>query len=132
MNPSELANHIRSGPVELVLDATLRFRRRTRSNPCDRNEFLQVLRSSETHRDLNISEDEWVLLIKTIGHIKGIKDIEFCLFGQFAEAVDSANSLRKLEIDIEGETFPVDPSGVTALANALREHTGLAGILLVG
>jgi hypothetical protein len=48
MNPRELVDHIRSGPAELVLDKPLRFRRRTRSNPCDFNEFLQALHSSET------------------------------------------------------------------------------------
>jgi hypothetical protein len=48
MNPRELVDHIRSGPTKLVLGKPLRFRRRTRSNPCDFNEFLQALRSSET------------------------------------------------------------------------------------
>jgi hypothetical protein len=73
-------DHIRSGPAELVLKEPLRFRRRTRSNPCDFNEFLQALQSSETIRTvqcgsqqrLDITEDEWVLLVKTLGSIKGI------------------------------------------------------------
>ena len=81
MNARELVDHIRSGPAKLVLDKPLpRFRRRTRSNPCDFNEFLQALQSSETirsvdckpHRTLNTSEDEWVLLLKTLGNIKDI------------------------------------------------------------
>jgi hypothetical protein len=38
MNPRELVDHIRSGPTELVLREPLRFRRRTRSNPCDFND----------------------------------------------------------------------------------------------
>jgi hypothetical protein len=66
MNPRELVDHIRSGPAKLVLDEALRFRRRTRSNPCDLNEFLQALQSSETirtvkcgsHRIMGIAEDE--------------------------------------------------------------------------
>jgi hypothetical protein len=63
MNPRE--HVIRSGPEELVLDKPLRFRRRTRSNPCDFSEFLQALQFSETIRTvrcksqvrLNITED---------------------------------------------------------------------------
>jgi hypothetical protein len=31
-------------------EPVVRFRRRTRSNPCDFNEFLQALQSSETIR----------------------------------------------------------------------------------
>jgi hypothetical protein len=43
MNPRELVDHIRSGPawLVLILGIPLRFRRRTRSNPCDFNEFLE-------------------------------------------------------------------------------------------
>jgi hypothetical protein len=80
MNPRELVDYIRSGPAELVLDEPLRFRRRTHSNPCDFNEFLRALQSSETirtveclsHTYLGISEDEWVLLVKTLGRIRDI------------------------------------------------------------
>ena len=69
MNAHELVDLIRSGPAQLMLDEPLRFRRRTRSNPCDFNEFLQALQSSETiqrvkcesHTELGISEDQWVL-----------------------------------------------------------------------
>jgi hypothetical protein len=142
MNPRELVDHIRSGPAKLVLEEPLRFRRRTRSNPCDFNEFLQALRSSETistaecgsHRPLGVTEDEWVLLIKTLGNIKDIHHLDFaCTPGSryfyplqaVADAVKSAHSLYKLEIDIVGETLPRDPSGMIALANALREHTAL-------
>jgi hypothetical protein len=86
MNPRELVDHIHSGPTVLELDKPLRFRRRTRSNPCDFNDFLQALRSSETirtayccpsHLELGIAEDQWVLLIKTIGCIKGIQNLTF-------------------------------------------------------
>jgi hypothetical protein len=60
-----------------VLDKPLRFRRRTRSNPYDFNEFSQALQSSETirnvlcksHRRLGIAEDEWVVLVKTLERI---------------------------------------------------------------
>jgi hypothetical protein len=142
MNPRELVDHIRSGPSLLALDEPLRFRRRTRSNPCDFNEFLQALQSSETIRQvrcssqqtLGITEDEWVLLVRTIGRIRDIHNLWFCCrFGSrvfrpflaFADAVRSAQSLYKLRIRIEGRTFPRDSSGLTALANALREHTAL-------
>jgi hypothetical protein len=91
MNARELVDHIRSGPVELVLDKPLpRFRRRTRSNPCDFNEFLDALQSSETiytaacssHRQLGISEDEWVLLFKTLGRIRYMQTLTlWCAVG---------------------------------------------------
>jgi hypothetical protein len=143
MNARELVDHIHSGPTELVLDEPLhRFRRRTRSNPCDFNDFLQALRSSETIRSvtccsqlqLYITEHEWVLLVKTIGSIKCIDYLSlsceegsrsFRLFQAVADAVNNAHSLCMLEIHIEGETLPKDPPGLTALVNALREHTGL-------
>jgi hypothetical protein len=143
MNPRELVDHIRSGPTDLVLDKALpRFRRRTRSNPCDFNEFLQALQSNETirsvtcksHLKLEISEDEWVLLVKTLGRIKGIEDLrldcspgsrDFHPFQTVADAVNSARSLCELSIGVGGRIFPRDQSGLTALANALREHTAL-------
>jgi hypothetical protein len=142
MNSRELVDYIRSGPAELVLDEPLRFRRRTRSNSCDFNEFLQALQSSETIRTvqcgtqqtLGITEDEWVLLVKTIGRIKNIEDLRlFCSSGSrdfrpfqaFADAVNIAESLCKLRIRLDGGIFPRDSSGLTALANALREHTAL-------
>jgi hypothetical protein len=142
MNPRELVDHIRSGPAALVLTKPLRFRRRTRSNPCDFNEFLQALRSSETirtatcgsHRELGISEDDWVLLVKTLGSIKGIRvlnlycragSLDFHPFQAVADAVKSAQSLCKLIIALDSETFPRDPSGLTALANAIRQHKAL-------
>jgi hypothetical protein len=142
MNPRELVDHVRSGLAELELVDPLRFRRRTRSNPCDFDEFLQALQSSGTIRDVNsgsqlhlgISEHEWVLLIKILGRIKDIQHLawrcslgsrDFHPFQAMAEAVNSAQSLRKLYIGIYGETFPRDPSGINALVNALREHTTL-------
>jgi hypothetical protein len=142
MNTRELVDHIRSGPAELVLFQPLRLRRRTRSNPCDFNEFLRALQSSETirtvkcesHAELGISEDEWVLLVKTLGSIKGIQNLRFnCVSGShnfhpfqaFADAVNNAQLLRKLIFVLDPESFSRDPSGLTALANALREHAAL-------
>jgi hypothetical protein len=138
MNPRELVDQIHSGPAELVLSKPLRFHHQTCSNPCDFNEFLQALRSSQTIRtvtcktqltfDLGISEDEWVLLVKTIGSIKGIEHLQlwcapgsrdFHPFQAAAEAVNNAHSLCKLSIHV---AFPGDPLGLSALANALREH----------
>jgi hypothetical protein len=143
MNSRELlVDHVRSGPSELVLYDPLRFRRRTRSNPCDFNEFLQALQSSETirditcgsHQELGIAEDEWVLLVKAIGRIKGIDDLklhctpgsrDFQPFQAVACAVKNAQSLRKLRVVVEGETFLSDQSGLIALTSALRGHTTL-------
>jgi hypothetical protein len=142
MNPRELVDHIHSGPTEIVLDRPLRFHRRTRSNPCDFNEFLQALQSNETirtaecgvHLLLGVSEDEWILLVKKLGSIKGIEhlslesfsgSIGFHPFQAIADAVNNAHSLCNLNINILGETIPRDPSGMIALANALREHTAL-------
>jgi hypothetical protein len=141
MNPRELVDHIRSGPAELVLDKPLRFRRRTRSNPCDFNEFLQALQSSGTIRTvrcgsqllLSTSEDHWVLLVKALGRIQDIQHLElFCTSGSrdfhpfqaVADAVNNARSLCKLLVDQLGSVSRY-PSGVIALANALREHTAL-------
>jgi hypothetical protein len=120
----------------------LRFRRRTPSNPSDFNEFLQALRSSETirtatcgsHQEVGIAEDEWVLLVKTLGSINDIHHLtlycthgsrDFHPFQALADAVNSAHSLHQLRVDLQGETVPRDPSGMIALANALREHTAL-------
>jgi hypothetical protein len=142
MNPRELVDHVRGGPVELELFWPLRFRRRTRSNPCDFNEFLQALQSSETIRtvrcksqtDLGISEHEWVLLVKTLGRIQEIQHLrldctldsrDFNPFQAVADTVNNAHSLCKLIVDHKDISVRGDPSGMTALANALREHTNL-------
>jgi hypothetical protein len=146
MNAHELVDHIRSGPTEILLNKPLRFRRRTRSNPCDFNEFLQALQSNETiqtaevgaHHLLGVSEDEWVLLVQTLGSIKGIEHLDLkCFSGSIAyhpfqaiaDAVNNAHSLRNLDIAVLGESIPRDPSGMIALANALREHTALQEFL---
>jgi hypothetical protein len=50
--------------------------------------------------------------------------LDFHPFQAFADAVNNAHSLSKLVI-FPHCTFPIDPSGLTALANALREHTAL-------
>jgi hypothetical protein len=55
MNPCELVDHIRSGPAELDLQEPLQFCRQTCSNPCDFDEFLQALQSSETIRTVRCS-----------------------------------------------------------------------------
>jgi hypothetical protein len=146
MNSRELLDHIRSGPAELGLCRALRFRRRTcfngRFNPCDFDELLQALQSSETIRTitcfppqrLDITEEEWALLVKTTGRIRDIQNLtlccragsrEFCPLQTVADALNNARSLHKLEIHLWGQNFPGDSSGTTALANALREHTPL-------
>jgi hypothetical protein len=142
MDVCDLVDRIRSDPAELVLEEPLRFRCRARSNPCDFNELLQALESSETIQTVNcesqlrlgISEDEWVILVDTLGSMRGIKNLRlscrvgsrnFDPFRVVADAVNNAQSLRKLDIDMEYETLFRDPSGIAALANALREHSGL-------
>jgi hypothetical protein len=142
MNPRELVDHIRSGPAELELSEPLRFNHQTCSNPCDLNEFLRVLQSSETirtvscqpHFILQLGIDEWVLLVKSIGRIKCIGALTLWFdshnlhaFQAVADAVNSAHSLHTLQLIfvVRSETFPRDLSGLTALVNALGEHTGL-------
>jgi hypothetical protein len=152
MNTRELVNHIRSGPAKLVLDEQLLFLPRTcfngRCNPCELDEFLHALESSVTIQDvfcssqqtLRNTEDEWVLLVQTLGRIRHIQNLsllcragsrDFRPFQAFAEAVNNAQSLRQFSIVLHGEAFPRDSSGLTALANALREHTGLQEFRLI-
>jgi hypothetical protein len=146
MYSRELVDHIRCGPAVLLLNTTLRFRRRTcfngRLNPCDFDVFLQALQASETIRNvqccsqqtLGISEDQWVLLVKTIGRIRDIQSLsirytagsrDFRPFQAVTDAVKNARSLCKLIIALDDQTLPRDSSGLTALANALREHAAL-------
>jgi hypothetical protein len=148
MNPRELVDHIHSGPAKLMIDKPLCFRRRTPSNPCDFNEFLQALQSSETIRDvtcfsqvqLGITEDQWVLLVTTIGHIKDIQFLEFFCqpgsrdfhpFQEVTDAVNNAHSLcrLKLKVDANSGSLTRDFSGLIALAKALGEHTALQEII---
>jgi hypothetical protein len=148
MNPRELVDHIRSGPTELMLGEPFRFNHQTCSDPCDLNEFLRALQSSETilavtcklQRILQLGSDEWVLLVKSIGRIKCIDSLtlwldadshNFHAFQAVADAVNSAHSLRSLRLFVRGETSPRDFPRVSALANALREHTGLRNFLWI-
>jgi hypothetical protein len=113
MSPRELVDHIRSGPAELKLHKPLHFQIQTCSNPCDLIELLQALQSSETirtaecasHTDLGITDNEWVLLVNTLGRIKHIHHLElYCKPGSHdfhplqavAEALNNAHSLCNL------------------------------------
>jgi hypothetical protein len=117
MNPRDIVDRIRSGPAQLMLDEPLRFRRRTRSNPCHFNDFLEALQSSETIRDVScfsqlvsdITEDEWVRLLKTIGRIRNLNIFRFDFepgaspdfhLQAVADAVNSAHSLLKIVIGL--------------------------------
>jgi hypothetical protein len=111
-----------------------------RSSPCNINEILQALQSSETirsvkcysHLDLSISVvDEWIQLIKTLMSIEGIQRLELnCVNGccdfhplqAIADAVNNAHSLQSLSV-LPLDWRHLDQSGIAALANALREHT---------
>jgi hypothetical protein len=73
-------------------------------------------------------------LIKTIGRIKDIQHLGFCCtpgscgfhpFWAVAGGVNNAQSFSKLDMLLGRGSFPKDPSGLTALANALREHTAM-------
>jgi hypothetical protein len=92
----------------------LRFHRRR-----DFNDFRQALETSETiehvscaaHLDLGLSDDEWVLLVETLGRIRDIENLEFNIvsgsrdfhpFQTIADALNNAQSLyavnpRKIE-----------------------------------
>jgi hypothetical protein len=146
MNACELVDHIRSGPASLRLCTPLRFRPRRlhRYNPCDFNDLLKALRCSETIRNvfglsrltMGISEEQWVRLVKTIGSIKGLEYLtlnctpgshDFDPFHAVADAVKNAHSLVRLiaSVNWRSPSFPRDPSGMFALAKALRQHTNL-------
>jgi hypothetical protein len=123
MDSHELVDHIRSGPAELNLEESLHFRCRTCFNgwfnPCDFDNFLRALQSSETIRTvrcgdqqtLDIEEDEWVLLVKTTGRIKAIKNLTFWCetcsheFRAVADALKNARSLHKLKFIYWVKTF---------------------------
>jgi hypothetical protein len=51
--------------------------------------------------------------------------LDFHPFQAFANAANNAHSLSELVVRLQGDTFPRDPSGLTALASAFREHTAL-------
>jgi hypothetical protein len=55
---------------------------------------------------------------------------DFHPFQAVADAVHNTKSLRGLEVVLNYQIFPRDTSGLTALANALREHTGLQEFIL--
>jgi hypothetical protein len=138
----ELTDHIRSGPSELILNMPLRFHRRS-----DFNDFLQALQTSETiphvrcasHLQLDIAEDDWVLLVETLGIIRDIENLEFHIefgsrdfhpFQTIADAVNNAQSLYAVALALESDEFIADDSGLAAFANAIREHTSLQEVKL--
>jgi hypothetical protein len=105
MNQREL---ILSGPAAIELHEPFR---------CDFNEFLQALRSSVTIRSvrcypqqyLEITDEEWMVLVQTLGCITGIQNLLLCFsldhaapgfqpLEAIADAVNSAHSLRALHI----------------------------------
>jgi hypothetical protein len=135
----ELTDHIRSGPSELIIsNIPLRFHRRS-----DFNDFLQALETSDTieyvhcaaHADLGISEDDWVLLVETLGRMRGIQKLEFHIepsgshyfqpFQTIADVVSNAQSLYAVALCLDSDEFIADDLGLTAFANAIREHTTL-------
>jgi hypothetical protein len=131
-------DQIQSGPEELRLAFPLRFRRRTRSNPCSFDDLLEALQANRTirqarchnHVELGITESEWCRLVRTLGSIWGLKKLEvvwqsgshgFHPLQVVARAVDSANSLHELTI-IGSDSEQSDPAGEVSLAQSLRQH----------
>jgi hypothetical protein len=133
MKPYELFDLIRlNNPNELELKHTLRFRRRSRSNPCSFDDLLQALQSNESIHtvrcqgkiSLGITEEEWFLLVQTLGTILGLRQLSF--LGQdvpnvppvqaVADAVGSARLLRKLVIG-EGVILFGSRAGFVALCH---------------
>jgi hypothetical protein len=115
MKPYELFDKIRlNNPSELELKHTLRFRRRSRSNPCSFDDLLQALQSNESIHtvrcqgdiSLGITQEEWFLFVETLGRIRGLRQLSF--LGQnvpnvppaqaVANAVGGARLLRTLQI----------------------------------
>jgi hypothetical protein len=93
-----------------------------------------------SQQHLGIAEDEWVLLVKTLGSIKDIHTLalycdpgsrNFRPFQAVADTVNNAQSLCKIRIGLHSETLPRDALGLTALATALRENTGLQEFRLI-
>jgi hypothetical protein len=83
---------------------------------------------------LRIPEDQWILLVRTIGRIQDIQYLEvYCTPGSrdfqplqaVADAVNNAHSLCILKVVTTFESFPRKPFGLITLANALRKHTAL-------
>jgi hypothetical protein len=83
---------------------------------------------------LNISEDEWLRLVKTLGKIKGIQHLTvYCLEGDWyyhpfqaiADAVNSAQSLLILKVLPSYRVLFFNQLWLAGLANALQQHTAL-------
>jgi hypothetical protein len=133
MKPYELFDLIRlNNPNELELKHTLRFRRRSRSNPCSFDDLIQALRSNESIRtvrcqgnvSLGITQEEWFLFVQTLGTIPALRQLSF--LGQdvpnvppvqaVADAVGSARLLRTFQIG-EGVILFGSKAGFEALCH---------------
>jgi hypothetical protein len=117
------------------------------SIPYEFNDITRVLQSRllqssvtirtvncRSHREYGISEDKWVLLVQTLGCITGIQNLRFSVnnashnfrpLQAISNVVRSAHSLRTLGIilngsELPGGIIPEDPTGLTALTNAIR------------
>jgi hypothetical protein len=138
LSPRGVVDYILSGPAKIEFMMPICFSNQTHSNPCDFNDLLQALRSNVTIRqvkcymcqNMGFTEDEWVLLVQTLGCIAGIQNMCFIIdhvsyyysFQAISDAVNSAHSLHTLSISLNQLIIPGDPSGLTVLANALRQH----------
>jgi hypothetical protein len=133
MKPYELFDLIRlNNTNELELKHTLRFRRRSRSNPCSFDDLIQALQSNESIRtvrcqgnvSLGITQEEWFLFVRTLGTIPALRQLSF--LGQdvpnvppvqaVADAVGSARLLQKFQIG-EGVILFGSKTGFEALCH---------------
>lgn len=97
----------------LRLDAIVRFRRRTRSNPVSFQDFLQSLRDTKGIRTvfcypsmfLGIRQDEWHQIVCTFGQLENLSSLNFTFgYGGFiaisasalAETLERTSSIKKL------------------------------------
>jgi hypothetical protein len=109
MQPQQLLDTIQGNPEELKLFETIRFRRRTRSNPVDLNTILQALRDCTTiqvvicsrHFMAGITQAEWFRFLQTMGSIPNLKELYFVCHSvvpvmAICHAVSTSRSLRKL------------------------------------
>lgn len=109
MQPQTLLDTIRGTPIELKLFETIRFRRRTRSNPCDFNMILQALKVNKSitvlicsrHFMSGITSDEWFRFLQNLGSIQNLTELYFVCNSRvpvmaILHAVSTSRSLRKL------------------------------------
>jgi hypothetical protein len=146
MQPQMLLDYIRGNPDELKLFETIRFRRRTRSNPCDFNDILQALKANSSIQTIicsrffvsGISSAEWFRFVQTLGRIVSLEELYFVCNSQvpalaLADAISTSRSLRKLFFGHEN-TLVGDPADLEELVTASESfrHSTLEELVWMG